>query len=310
MTSPTTNVLLIVGASGYFGGRLLHEAWGRKSDTLRVVALSRSEESDAKVRQVADGVEIRRGDLMKPSTLREALTGVTHVIASANGYMSGHPEVDIDGYKNLMEAIAETPGFKRLVLLSILNADQATSVPHFYNKHRQEQMAAELGIPYVSVRAPAFIDMAKDSDYPHRQLSDGIYTTFLDTEAPLTWVHTTDLARALTDAAIVLPDEALGWHIAFCAMPPATGPELRSLLSDLLPDHPQIVQRPAYSHAVVWLMSWFVKFIADARSMLKWMDTGKYCPSEQDQRLQQRFFGPAPTLHDSWSLYLRDHGLI
>jgi uncharacterized protein YbjT (DUF2867 family) len=89
------------------------------------------------------------------------------VVSSANGYMKESIDVDFEGNKNLIEAAARA-GAKRFVFLSIVACDAAPEVPHFHAKKVAEDLIKAKGLPFVIVRAPAFLDVPFLSDGPVR----------------------------------------------------------------------------------------------------------------------------------------------
>jgi uncharacterized protein YbjT (DUF2867 family) len=96
-----------------------------------------------------------------PASLDAALKGVDVVVSSANGYMKESIEADFQGNKNLIEAAARA-GVKRFVFLSIVGCEAAPEAPHFLAKAVAEDLIKAAGLPYVFVRAPAFLDQSAD----------------------------------------------------------------------------------------------------------------------------------------------------
>jgi len=113
--------------------------------------MSRRPQTDAsgKIQWVA-------GDMLKPDPLDAALSGVDIVVTSANGYMKESIDTDIQGNKNLIEAAAKHK-VKRFVFLSIVSCDLGRNAPHFEAKYLAEQQLVLLSVPFVSIRAPAFL---------------------------------------------------------------------------------------------------------------------------------------------------------
>ena len=73
--------ILVVGASGYFGKKVLaHLKTMQAEKGLVIKAMSRQ------ARPAQDGVEWVAGDMMKPASLDKAMRGVDVVVTSANGY--------------------------------------------------------------------------------------------------------------------------------------------------------------------------------------------------------------------------------
>jgi uncharacterized protein YbjT (DUF2867 family) len=149
--------VLVIGGTGMLGGQVVTELLSRGK---RVRALVRPA-SDAKRLQRA-GVEIAHGDMMDPASLGQASDGADAVVSTAAGY-TRHSEGDTDeidtiGNRNLADA-ASRAGVRRFVLTSILTCDQTPQVPHFWHKKLAEDRLEELGVPFVSLRPGAFLDL-------------------------------------------------------------------------------------------------------------------------------------------------------
>jgi uncharacterized protein YbjT (DUF2867 family) len=81
------------------------------------------------------------------------------VVASAAGFSAhsartkgDNSRTDTEGYRNLVDA-TKRAGVPRFVLISILECDKATGMPHFRQKFVTEQYLAETRQPYLSLRA-------------------------------------------------------------------------------------------------------------------------------------------------------------
>jgi uncharacterized protein YbjT (DUF2867 family) len=188
--------VLVVGGTGMLGGQVVSELLARGK---RVRALVRPA-SDAKRLEEA-GVEIARGDMMDPPSLLRAMNGSDAVITTAAGYTrhskGDTDEIDRIGNRNLAEA-ASRAGVRRFVLTSILTCDQTPQVPHFWHKKLAEDRLEELGVPFVSLRPGAFLDMMTQmggDPFAKRRLM-----WFGSPTIPLTFVLTKDLAAYLADA--------------------------------------------------------------------------------------------------------------
>ena len=188
--------VLVVGGTGMLGGQVVTELLSRGE---RVRALVRPS-SDANRLERA-GAEIARGDMMDPASLLRAMDGADAVVTTAAGYTrhskGDTDEIDTIGNRNLADA-ASRSGVRRFVLTSILTCDQTPQVPHFWHKKLAEDRLEELGVPFVSLRPGAFLDMitrmSGDPFAKRRLMSFGSPTI------PLTFVLTPDLAGYLADA--------------------------------------------------------------------------------------------------------------
>jgi UDP-glucose 4-epimerase len=110
--------VLVVGARGFVGSQVL-DAVLRKNqvnnneEKYTVMTLIRPG-SNASAIEAKGGVGVARGDMMDATSLVTAFTNVDTVISIANGYMSGMPEVDTVGMKNVVDA-CKAAGVQRYV---------------------------------------------------------------------------------------------------------------------------------------------------------------------------------------------------
>ena len=184
--------ILLVGATGFLGAKILRELARDGSVALRAMS-RRSAPADA-----AAGVEWVRGDMMDPASLDAALGGVDVVVTSANGYMKETLAADFQGNRNLIEAAARA-GVKRFVFLSIVACDAAPEVPHFHAKAVAEDLIKASGLPYVFIRAPAFLDQSPD--YVADGAKAGRFFAVGDKTTRWSYMLTDDLAASLARAA-------------------------------------------------------------------------------------------------------------
>ncbi len=194
-TDSTALPVLVVGATGSLGGKVVDELLGRGKNVRALVRPA----SDAS-RLESRGVEIARGDMLDVDSLVAAMNGADAVITTAAGYTRGGKnanDIDTIGNANLAEAAHRT-GIRRFVLTSILTSDQTPQVPHFWHKKLAEDKLEQLGVPFVALRPGAFLDQvasrAGDPVDKGRMWWIGMATV------PLAFVHTSDLAAYLATA--------------------------------------------------------------------------------------------------------------
>ena len=281
--------ILVVGATGFLGSKILHQL--ERDDTVSLRAMSRRVDP-----AVATGkVEWVRGDLMDPDSLDAALEGVEVVVSSANGYMKETIEADFEGNKNLIDAAARA-GVKRFVFLSIVACDAAPEVPHFQSKKVAEDLIKAAGLPFVLVRAPAFLDQS--ADYVADGVRVGRFYAVGDKTTRWSYVLTDDLAGYLAQAAtysgeaIIHQTIDIGWR---------DGPKSQQEIADLVS---QVTGKSLSLWTVPWLvfrvMARPVKVFSelgyDLMQMFLFFRTGRFV---SDMSQQERFFGPAPTARDA-----------
>ena len=291
--------ILLVGASGFLGAKILRELARDGSVALRAMS-RRGAPADA-----ASGVEWVRGDMMDPASLDAALRGVDVVITSANGYMKETIEADFQGNRNLIEAAARA-GVKRFVFLSIVACDEAPEVPHFLAKKVAEDLIRSSGLPYVFVRAPAFLDQS--ADYVADGVKAGRLFAMGDKTTRWSYVLTDDLAANLAQAATYPGEDIANQTIDIIWR---DGPKSQNELADLIT---QATGRPLS----VWVAPWFVfRLMArpiklfselgyDLLQMFLFFRTGRFVA---DATRQERFFGPAPTAHDAIARWAQNNKL-
>ncbi|MEI7764538.1 MAG: SDR family oxidoreductase [Comamonadaceae bacterium] len=286
--------ILVVGATGFLGAKILSQL--ARDETIALRAMSRrGAPADATA-----AVEWVRGDLMDSASLDAALKGVDVVVSSANGYMKETIEADFQGNKNLIEAAARA-GVNRFVFLSIVACETASAVPHFLAKKVAEDLIRASGLPYVFVRAPAFLDQS--ADYVADGVRSGRFYVVGDKATKWSYVLTDDLATAIAKAATYPGEEIInqtidiGWR---------DGAKSQKEMAALIL---QVTGKPLSLWVVPWMVfSVLVRLVKpfselgyDLIQMFLFFRTGKFV---SDTTKQEHFFGPAPTAReaiDKWA---------
>jgi uncharacterized protein YbjT (DUF2867 family) len=289
MSSQPIPKILVVGATGFLGGKILRQLAKHPSITLRAIS-RRTASVDA-----AAAVQWVRGDMLDPATLDAALQGVDVVVSSANGYMKETIEADFQGNKNLIDAAARA-GVKRFVFLSIVACEAAPDVPHFHAKKVAEDLIKASGLPYVFVRAPAFLDQS--ADYVADGVKAGRFYAVGDKHTPWSYVLTDDLAVAIAKAATYAGAAITGQTIDIGW---SDGAKSQAEMADLIA---QITGRRLKLWVVPWtLLGIMVRLIKpfsalgyDLIQMFLFFRQGRFV---SDTTRQERFLGPAPTARDA-----------
>jgi uncharacterized protein YbjT (DUF2867 family) len=293
--------VLVVGGTGLLGGQVATELLSRGK---RVRALVRPASDATRLEQA--GAEVARGDMMDPASLRHAMDGADAVISTAAGYTrhskGDTDEIDTIGNRNLVDAASQT-GVRRFVLTSILTCDQTPQVPHFWHKKLAEDRLQEAGVPFVSLRPGAFLDMITQvggSDpFAKRRLM-----WFGDPTIPLTFVLTKDLAGYLADAVDAPGVEGqridIGWDR------PVSMREIAQISGDLLGEPVRVRAVPfGVINAAATVVGRINPTIKDMGAMLRWFQTGQYCA---DPSRQREVFGPPPTAEDAVGRLIKSLG--
>src|SRR5436309_6358130 len=101
----------VTGATGFIGGRVTRQLVGAGHD---VVAIARSPESARDLESI--GVDVRRGDITNPDSLRGPMAGVDGVFHIAGWYKIGSKDpsegerINVAGTRNVLKCDEGTPG--------------------------------------------------------------------------------------------------------------------------------------------------------------------------------------------------------
>jgi uncharacterized protein YbjT (DUF2867 family) len=147
--------VLVTGATGFVGPHVVHALRARE---LPVRALVR--EPSGATRLQAWGVELARGDVTDPSSLRSAIAGadaVVHLVSIITGRPADFERIMAQGTRDLVAAAREA-GVRRIVLASALGVSEQTkdAVPYFRAKWAMETAVKESGLEHVIFR-PSFV---------------------------------------------------------------------------------------------------------------------------------------------------------
>ncbi|WNO71451.1 SDR family oxidoreductase [Streptomyces sp. AM8-1-1] len=104
-------------------------------------------------REPGDGVEYMTGDLVKGEGIEAAVEGVEIVL-----HLAGGPKGDDEATRHLVRA-ASAAGVRHLVSISVIGADRVP-LAWLRSKLAAEQAVAGSGIPWTTLRAAQFHDLA------------------------------------------------------------------------------------------------------------------------------------------------------
>jgi uncharacterized protein YbjT (DUF2867 family) len=286
-TSKPNRPVLMVGATGDLGGRAVRALLARGKSVRALVRPG----SDAS-RLPQERVQVVRGDMLDPASLRPAMDGVSAVVSTAIGY-SGRRDTDslrtdTEGNRNLVDA-AKGAGVPRFVFQSILACDLAPDVPHFWAKKVTEDYLAREAVPFVALRPGAFL-----GSWMKATLAKGQFVGMTPAGIRATYIRPDDVARTL--ALAVDEPRALNGHVDLGCDRALSGPELQELMERLL-------GRPLQSAP----MQGRGGASADMMAMFRFFQTGKYVA---DTRRQAELFGPVPKIEESVRSLLEEVGLL
>jgi uncharacterized protein YbjT (DUF2867 family) len=296
--------VLVVGATGNLGGRVVDHLLARG---IPVRALVRPGTDAAPLEQ--KGVEVVRGDLTDRKSLDGPVAGVRAIVTTAAGYTGRRrgdslETVDHQGNLNLVDAAAKAK-VARFVFTSILQCDQAPSVPHFWTKKLIEDQLEARGVPFVALRPGAFImPPGAGWDYWSKGLKKGRLTSFGPRDAAWTWIPIDDVARAL--ALAVDAPGVVGQRIDLGTDRDVSMDEMAQEFSRILGRPVKAVGMGAFG-AIMGVMAVVSSRMRDMKSMVQFFGTGKYVA---DTRLQAKLLGPVPTLDGALRDYAEAAGLV
>ena len=149
-----TGIVLVTGATGYIGGRLVPRLL-REGRHVRVLVRSRTR---ALSRPWADQVEIAVGDALDHQTLLEALDGVDTAYYLIHSMSSGSDfhDMDVRAARTFGRAASEA-GVKNIIYLGGLGQPQPNLSRHLKSRHETGDALREAGVPVTEFRAAVII---------------------------------------------------------------------------------------------------------------------------------------------------------
>jgi uncharacterized protein YbjT (DUF2867 family) len=150
---PTAAPILLTGATGYVGGRLLHTLEARGH---RVRCLTRRPEV---LRQGAGpSREVVKGDVLDRASLDAALSGVSdaYYLIHSMGTAGSFEEADREGATNF-GAAAKAAGVSRIIYLGGLGREEDALSPHLRSRQEVGRILRKSGIPVIEFRASIVI---------------------------------------------------------------------------------------------------------------------------------------------------------
>lgn len=146
-------LILLTGATGYVGGRLLTRL-ELAGQTVRCLA-RRPEFLQARV---GPQTELARGDVLDAASLPPAMRGVdvAYYLVHSMGSTGNFEEQDRQAARNFAEAAREA-GVRRIVYLGGLGADVDELSPHLRSRHEVGELLRASGVPVIEFRASIVI---------------------------------------------------------------------------------------------------------------------------------------------------------
>jgi uncharacterized protein YbjT (DUF2867 family) len=150
---PEKSLILLTGASGYIGGRLLPSL---ENQGYRVRCLARHPE--ILKQKAGPSTEVVAGDVLDRPSLDSALHGVdvayymVHSMSSTGSF----EETDRQAARNFSEA-AKAAGVKGLIYVGGLGSDEEELSTHLRSRHEVGDILRQSGLPVLEFRASAVI---------------------------------------------------------------------------------------------------------------------------------------------------------
>jgi uncharacterized protein YbjT (DUF2867 family) len=150
---PETSRILLTGASGYVGGRLLRSL---ESQGFRVRCLARRPE--ALQQKTGPSTEVVAGDVLDRPSLDSALHGVdvAYYLIHSMGSSSSFEETDRQAARNFGQA-AKAAGVERIIYLGGLGSDEEVLSPHLRSRQEVGEILRQSGVPVLEFRASIVI---------------------------------------------------------------------------------------------------------------------------------------------------------
>ena len=145
-------LILLTGASGYIGGRLLSELEERGERVRCLVQHPVYMRS-----RVKQGTEIAGGDLLDPVTLEAAMEGVhtafylVHFIGGGEHHGENNRQAALNFGKAALDA-----GVKQIIYLGSLGQKKDLT-PHLAGRHRVGRILRESGVPTIEFQSSIII---------------------------------------------------------------------------------------------------------------------------------------------------------
>jgi uncharacterized protein YbjT (DUF2867 family) len=145
--------ILLTGASGYVGGKLLK----RLEETgYRIRCFARRPE--VLKGKIGPETEVVAGDLLEPSTLGPAMNGIhaAYYLVHSMGSKGSFEEEDRQAARNFAEAVFKAD-LQRIIYLGGLGDSSDALSSHLRSRHEVGELLRESGVPLVEFRASIVI---------------------------------------------------------------------------------------------------------------------------------------------------------
>lgn len=209
--------VLITGSTGTVGSQVI-DALQNKDIHIRALVRDKN-----KTAQFPSHVEVVVGDLLDPTSVEHALTGVDKV------YLLNAVVPDELTQGLIVVGLAKRMGIRHLVYHSVFDAERFKDVPHFASKLAIEEALKQINLPHTVLRPNYFFQ--NDAVLKDALIDSGVYPVPLGEEG-ISAVDVRDIADA---AAIVLFDDThIGKTYDLVGPHRLSGPGAASIWSEAL----------------------------------------------------------------------------
>ncbi|HEY3946254.1 MAG TPA: DUF2867 domain-containing protein [Solirubrobacteraceae bacterium] len=163
--------ILITGATGYVGGRLLHRL--ESNGCHRIRCLTRR--PDALAGRVADTTDVVAGDALAPESLRAAMEGVQTAYYLIHSMAAASPFVELDrvAASNFASA-ARAAGARRIIYLGGLGDGRSSLSSHLASRQEVGDVLRSSGVTTIEFRASIVIGSGSASYETVRALVESL----------------------------------------------------------------------------------------------------------------------------------------
>lgn len=218
MSASTPARILVTGATGYVGGRLIPRLLEAGYDVRCMVR----DPERLRGRPWADAVEAVRGDVMQPESLTAALQGIEvayYLIHSMEAEVDFEKK-DLEAARNFSQA-AQRAGVRQIVYLGGLGDPGADLSPHLRSRQETGDALRSGGVPVTEFRAAVIVGSGSLSFEMIRALTERLPVMICPR-----WVYTRTQPIAITNV--------LDYLVRVLEVPEATGKILEIGGTDIL----------------------------------------------------------------------------
>ena len=219
MTPSSSPSILVTGATGYVGGRLIprllesgYQVRVFVRDAVRLAG-----------RPWVDKVEVFEGNVLTPDDLFPAMEGIeaTYYLIHNMTERKGYREQELAAARNFGSAASQT-GVKRIIYLGALGDPESDLAPHLKSRQQTGKVLADFGVPVTEFRAAIIVGSGSISFEMIRYLTEKLPVMICPR-----WVY-----QQVQPIAI---DDVLAYLLAALTTPESSGRVIEIGGSDQLP---------------------------------------------------------------------------